>query len=189
MVDVIRRHMFATVVTSSGGEVMASHLPFVFDASRGEHGTLYAHMARANQQSAVIGQGEVLVMFTGPHAYISPSWYADRATAPTWDYVAVHCYGMPRVHSDEEAEQNIQRLIDVVEASHERPWSMTELRPDEVRAMVRNVVSFEIPLTRVEGKFKLNQGEKRDRTATAVAQLEQQGDAALAAYIRRYNDL
>jgi transcriptional regulator len=93
------------------------------------------------------------------------------------------------VHSDDEAEQNIQRLIDVVEASHERPWSMTELRPDEVRAMVRNVVSFEIPVTRIEGKFKLNQGEKRDRTATAVAQLEQQGDAALAVYIRRYNDL
>jgi transcriptional regulator len=80
VIDVIRQNMFATVVTSAGGELMASHLPFVVDESRGEHGTLYAHMARANQQSAVIGAGEVLVMFNGPHAYISPSWYADRAT-------------------------------------------------------------------------------------------------------------
>ena len=189
VVRVIRENMFATLVTSSDGRVIASHLPFVFDEARGEHGTLYAHMARANEQSAVVGGAEALVIFSGPHAYISPSWYDDRATAPTWDYVAVHCYGTPRVHSDEEATRNIERLIEVVEAGRPRPWSMTELRDDEVRAMIRNVVSFEIPVRTIEAKFKLNQGEKRDRTAAAVAQLEHQGDTLLADYMRRYNDL
>lgn len=186
----IRQNMFATLVTSSPAGLIASHLPFVFDETQGEHGTLYAHMARANEQSAVIGYGsEVLVMFTGPHAYISPSWYADRATAPTWDYVAVHCYGIPRVHDEDESIRNIERLIGVVEAGRPQPWSMKELSDDETRALIRNVVSFEIPLSRIEAKFKLNQGEKRDRTAAAVAQLEQQGDGALAAWMGRYNDL
>jgi transcriptional regulator len=190
VVQLIRQNMFATLVTSSASGVIASHLPFVFDETRGAHGTLYAHMARANEQSATIGPaGEALVIFTGPHAYISPSWYDDRATAPTWDYVAAHCYGTPILHSDEQALLNIQRLLDIAEADHAQPWSMNELHADEVHAMIRNVVSFEIPLTRIEAKFKLNQGEKRERTATAIAQLDKQGETALASYIRRYNDL
>jgi transcriptional regulator len=118
-----------------------------------------------------------------------PSWYADRATAPTWDYVAVHCYGIPRVHYEEESIRNIERLIAVVEAGRPQPWSMQDLTEAEMRALIRNVVSFEIPLSRIEAKFKLNQGEKRDRTAAAVTQLERQGDSALAAWMRRYNDL
>jgi transcriptional regulator len=189
VLQVIQGNMFATLVTSSGG-VIASHLPFVYDETSGERGILYGHMARANEQSrALSAEAEVLVMFTGPHAYISPSWYADRATAPTWDYVAVHCYGRPRLHSDEEAIRNIARLIDVVEADHPRAWSMDELSGEEVRSLIRNVVSFEIPVSRLEAKFKLNQGEKRERNVAAVAQLERQGDGAIAEYIRRYNDL
>lgn len=179
--------MFATLVTSSRGRLVASHLPFVYDETRGEHGTLYAHMARANEQSATVADGEALVIFSGPHAYISPSWYADRATAPTWDYVAVHCYGTPRVHSEAETTENIERLVAVVEAAHARPWSTAELRDDDVRALLRNVVSFEIPLRAIEAKFKLHQGETRERTAAAIAELEARGERALAAYMRRYN--
>ena len=190
VLQVIRQNMFATLVTSSPTGLIASHLPFVYDEAQGEHGTLYAHMARANEQSAVIGdEAEVLVVFTGPHAYISPSWYADRATAPTWDYVAVHCYGIPRVHYEEESIRNIERLIAVVEAGRPQPWSMKDLSDEEIRSLIRNVVSFEIPVSRLEAKFKLNRGEQPDRTADAIAQLEQQGDGALAAWIRRYNDL
>jgi transcriptional regulator len=190
VVAVVEANMFATLVTCSPEGAIASHLPFIFDHARGEHGTLYAHMARANRQSESIGGGvEALVIFTGPHGYISPSWYADRSTAPTWDYVAVHCYGVPIVHSGEEAVRNIERLLAVVEAGRPQPWSMGELGDDELRALIRNVVSFEIPLSRIEAKFKLNQGEQRERTAAAVTQLEEQGERALAAYIRRYNDL
>jgi transcriptional regulator len=189
VVQAMRENMFATLVTASREGMIASHLPFVFDPAQGGHGTLYAHMARANQHGAIVGENEALVIFSGPHGYISPSWYEDRETAPTWDYVAVHCYGIPRLHSDEEARHNIERLIDVVEAAHPRPWSMRELPEADVLRMIRNVVSFEIPLTRIEAKFKLNQGEKVDRNTAAVEQLERQGDTALADYIRRYNDL
>jgi transcriptional regulator len=190
VVQVIRQNMFATLVTSSPTGLIATHLPFVFDETLGEHGTLYAHMARANEQGTVVANGsEVLVTFTGPHAYISPSWYADRATAPTWDYVAVHCYGIPRLHDQEESLRNIERLIAVVEAGRLQPWSMQDLSDEEIRMLIWNVVSFEIPVSRLEAKFKLNRGERPDRTADAIAQLEQQGDGALAAWIRRYNDL
>lgn len=186
--EIMKQHMFATMVTTSPDGLVATHLPFVFDAERGEHGTLLAHMARANPQSAIIGgDGEVLVIFTGPHAYISPSWYADRATAPTWDYIAVHCYGRTRRHSDEEARQNIGRLLNVVEAPHDDPWSMSELSEEDIVALLRNVVSFELPIERVEAKFKLNQGETRDRTLAAIAELERQGSQELADYMRRYN--
>lgn len=188
VVEVIRQNMFATMITPSPAGLIASHLPFMLDESRGEHGTLLAHMARANQQGAVIGtDAEALVMFTGPHGYISPSWYADRATAPTWDYVAVHCYGRTVRHDDDRALQNIEQLIALVEASSPNPWSTADLSPDEVRELLRNVVSFEIPISRIEGKFKLNQGDKRERIDAAIAQLEQQGSEALADYMRRYN--
>lgn len=189
MLQVIRQSMFATLVTPSPTGLIATHLPFVFDETKGEHGTLYAHMARANEQSAIVDGAEALVMFTGPHAYISPSWYADRATAPTWDYVAVHCYGIPRVHSEEETIRNIERLIDVVEAGRPQPWSMSELSDEEVRDLLRNVVSFEIPVSRIDAKFKLNRGEERERTVAAVGELERQGDRELAEWIRRYNEV
>ena len=181
--EVIERNMFATLVSHSAGGLIASHLPFVLEGE-----TLYAHMARANPHSAVIGSGESLVIFTGPHAYISPSWYADRATAPTWDYVAVHCYGTAVMHDAAGTKRNIERLIGVVERGRENVWSMAELSDDEVQRLLANVVSFEIPLTRVEAKFKLNQGEKPERTRAAIAELERSGEAGLAEYMRRYND-
>jgi transcriptional regulator len=187
---VMERHMFATMVTSSGEGLIASHLPFVVDAQRGPHGTLFAHMARANPQTAAVsGAEEALVIFNGPHAYVSPSWYADRATAPTWDYIAVHCYGRIRQHTEEEALANVQRLLAVVEAGGRNQWTLTELDAAEITALLRNIVSFEITVERLEGKFKLNQGEKIDRTKAAIVELERQGMTELAQYMRRYNDL
>jgi transcriptional regulator len=187
VVQIIRENMFGTLVTNTPAGVIASHLPFVFDEQKGEHGTIYGHMARANEQGSTLTAGEALVIFTGPHAYISPSWYADRATAPTWDYIAIHCYGRAQLHSAVETIANIQRLIEVVERGRPSPWSMNELSEEEVQRLVRNVVSFEIPVSRIEGKLKLNQGEKPDRTVAAIAQLEQQGERELAEWMRRYN--
>ncbi|MDQ3281068.1 MAG: FMN-binding negative transcriptional regulator [Acidobacteriota bacterium] len=190
VVEIVRRHMFATMITASADGMIASHLPFVFEPEKGEHGTLFAHMARANAQGAVIGsEAEALVIFSGPHAYISPSWYADRATAPTWDYIAVHCYGPTRRHSEVEARENIARLIDAVEAPMTKKWSMNELAEQEVRAMLGNIVSFEIPVGRIEAKFKLNQGEKPNRTRAAIEELERNGAEELARYMRAYNGL
>jgi transcriptional regulator len=190
VVELIHQNMFATLVSASSDGIIASHLPFVYDSTPGEHGTLYAHMARANVHGDVLARGEeCMVIFTGPHAYISPSWYVDRATAPTWDYVAVHCHGPAIIHAPDDARRNIERLVATVEAGRPHPWSLADLHPAEIDAMLANIVSFEIPLTRIEGKFKLNQGEKPERTGAAIARLEEQGEQALADYMRRYNAL
>ena len=190
VIDFINTNMFATLVTSSTAGMIATHLPFVLDPAQGEHGTLYAHMARANQHASVLQEGgESLVIFSGPHAYISPSWYVDRATAPTWDYVAVHCYGRAVIHSGADVEKNIVRLINVVEADNAKPWSIDDLSPSDVERMLQNIVSFEIPVARIDAKFKLNQGEKPERTRAAVERLTQNGNGELAAYITRYNAL
>jgi len=147
---------------------------------RRRDGTLYAHMARANEHDALLAAtAEAMVIFSGPHAYISPSWYDDRATAPTWDYVAVHCYGRARIHDPAATRENIQWLISEVEAEQPSPWTLEELERADTERMLRNIVSFEIPLDRVEGKFKLNQGEKAERTRAAIHRLEQSGPGGL----------
>lgn len=190
VVEFMRRHMFATLVTCSSAGMVASHLPFLFEPSRNEGGTLYAHMARANAHGTLLAAGgESLVIFQGPHAYISPSWYTDRATAPTWDYVTVHCYGTTRIHDGEEVEANVRRLVIAMEGGRPNPWSMTELPRNEVDAMLRNVTSFEVTVSRIEAKFKLNQGEEPRRTHSAIQALESQGARELADYMKRYNDL
>jgi transcriptional regulator len=188
VVEVIRRNAFGTLVSMSPAGLVASHLPFVYEPSHGRYGTLYAHMARANEHAAALeSPAPALVVFIGVHAYISPSWYEDRATAPTWDYVAAHCYGHARIHDLVGAEENLRRLIAVVEAEQQSPWTMEELERSDVERMLRNIVSFEIPLDRVDGKFKLNQGEKPKRTRTAIERLDQSGASELAGWIRRYN--
>ena len=176
VLEVIERNMFGTLVTA----MTAFHLPYIL-----ENDTLYAHMARANPQSNML-DGEALVIFLGPHGYISPSWYADRATAPTWDYVAVHCYGRIRVHDGAETRRNIERLVERMEKGRQDRWSIDALSEASVSALLANVVSFEIRVERMEGKFKLNQGEKPERTRAAIAQLERNGSVALAEWMRRY---
>jgi transcriptional regulator len=188
VIEVIRRNAFAALVSVTSDGLMASHLPFVYEPAAGEQGTLYAHMARANQHAAALGASEVMVIFSGAHAYVSPSWYEDRATAPTWDYLAVHCYGRARIHDLAAAEENIRRLIGVVEAEQRLPWTLEELERSDVERMLRNIVSFEIPVDRVEAKFKLNQGEKPERTRAAIERLEQSGATELASWMRRYNE-
>ncbi|HSR71788.1 MAG TPA: FMN-binding negative transcriptional regulator, partial [Kiloniellales bacterium] len=99
---VLRDHGFAVLVTPGEAAPTASHLPFLFDPARGDHGVLRAHMARANPQWRALERlqaegGEALVVFQGPHAYVSPRWYGDGPAVPTWNYLAVHVYGRPRL--------------------------------------------------------------------------------------------
>lgn len=178
VIEVIERNMFATLVTG----LIASHLPFLF-----EDGVLYAHMARANPHAAVVGTSESLVIFTGPHAYISPSWYAERGPVPTWAYVAVHCYGTAVLHDRDRTEWNIARLVEKMESARPNRWSMADLEPAEKEELIANVVSFEIPVTRMEAKFKVNQRDQPERIDALLAELERSGNAELARYVRRYN--
>src|SRR3981189_1385300 len=137
---------------------VATHLPFLLDAGRGPYGTLMAHMARANLQWKTFnGEQEALVIFQGPHAYISPSWYEVELSVPTWNYAAVHAYGILEIIEDNAVLYDLLKaLIQTHEARFERPWDF-QLPDDYLQKMMRGIVGFEIQITRLEGKFKMSQ--------------------------------
>lgn len=174
----IRQHSFGTLVTTGGG-LTATHLPFLLDAGRGDHGTLLGHLARANPQWESFGdEREALAVFQGPHAYISPSWYDIPLSVPTWNYVAVHAYGIPRIIADEAALRAIlEATVRTYEAAFEKPWDMAHLPDDYVEHMMRGVVGFEIPIDRLEGKRKLSQNRPAEDRQGVVEGLREQDGA------------
>ncbi len=156
--EFIRRYNFAALFTHKDGESLVTHLPFMIDPERGSLGTLVAHMARANPHwRAFEGAPPSLVVFSGPHAYISPAWYQEQETVPTWNYTVVHASGNVHTIDDPAAlRAMVLRLVHQHEAPLGNPW---DLRKAEtvMDAELQGIVGFEIPIDRLEGKFKLNQ--------------------------------
>jgi transcriptional regulator len=174
--DAIERYSFATLVSGAAAELSASHLPLLLDRTRGDWGTLLGHMARANPQWRDAAGQEVLAVFSGPHAYISPQWYEAAQVVPTWNYIAVHAYGrLDLIEDESEVESLLQRTIEIYEASQPRPWRLTE--PAEfVQRLLRQIVAFRIPIRRLEGKWKLNQNRPAEQRENVVAALSRQPD-------------
>ncbi len=154
----IRAHSFATLVTDEGAAPFATHLPMLFRPNAGPHGTLLSHMARANPQwNHFASRKDALAIFQGPHSYISPSWYAAAPAVPTWNYTAVHAYGRATLIDDPQQIASLLReTIATYESPFEPPWP-GELPEDYFEKMMRAIVAFEIPISRIEGKFKLGQ--------------------------------
>ncbi|MDQ2995859.1 MAG: FMN-binding negative transcriptional regulator [Chloroflexota bacterium] len=180
----IHAYNFASLVTQHEGAPFASHLPFMLDAERGHYGTLLAHMARANPQWRDFATGgEALVIFQGPHAYISPSWYETHPSVPTWNYAVVHAYGVARIVEDHTTLRSmLERLVDTHEAAFAQPWRM-DLPHNYLDKMMRAVVGFEIEITRLEGKLKLSQNRSehdQHQVAEALAQSENALDRGVA---------
>ncbi|USG61666.1 FMN-binding negative transcriptional regulator [Sneathiella marina] len=152
---------FATLITSSTrGIPVASHLPVSYDPDMSEFGTIYAHMARANTHWQEFDDAEVLTIFQGQHAYISPSFYATDINVPTWNYVAVHAYGVPKILSDpEETLKVLQLLTAENEQGMAAPWTTDNMSSKRLQGLMRAIVAFEIPITRLEGKAKLGQNK------------------------------
>jgi transcriptional regulator len=174
----IQRHSFATLITHDGTAPFASHLPMLFQPEVGAHGTLVSHMARANPQWQHFSSGvEVLAVFHGPHCYISPSWYQTELAVPTWNYATVHGYGVPRVFDEHERVVELLRAtVANYEAGFAQPWP-GELPNDFRDKLMHGIVAFEIPLTRVEGKFKLSQNRPAADIQSVFDALSRSDDA------------
>jgi transcriptional regulator len=172
--EFIRQHSFATLVTQQGGAPFASHLPIMLNGSVGSHGLLVGHMARNNPQWQDFAAGtEVLVMFHGPHAYVSPAWYEPNPmSVPTWNYMAVHAYGVARILSEEELVQALHQLTNENEKSFATPWKL-ELSQMMRERMLGAIVGFEIKLNRIEGKFKMSQNRTQQDQRNVIAHLLQ----------------
>jgi transcriptional regulator len=173
MVAFMRANSFVTLVSVIDGAPFASHVPVVV-SSAGDAVTLTGHLAKANPHWRAFGAGETLAIFTGPHAYVSPSLYEKRESVPTWNYIAVHAYGTPRAmrYADDPAalERALQHLIAANESSYQAHWDSL---PESFRTgMMGGVVGFEMPVSRLEGKYKLSQNRSHaDRHSVAHALL------------------
>jgi transcriptional regulator len=187
---VIHEHSFATVVTQDGGAPFASHVPVLFFPERGAQGVLAAHVARANPHwRHLTGDREALVIFQGPHAYVSPAWYRTAPAVPTWNYVAVHAYGRPRLlETESELEALLQATVGKYESAMPSPWR-AELPPEFRSRQLKAIVGFEIDITRLEGKFKLNQNRPREDIAGVIRELsasERASDREVAALMAEF---
>lgn len=169
----VRDYSFGILVTQGEGAPLATHLPFLFDIDGGEYGILRAHMALGNPQwRSFSTEQEALVIFQGPHAYISPSWYDVELSVPTWNYAAVHAYGVPRIIDDGEVLYNLLKsLTEINEAQFEQRWTFDRPGGDYIQKMMHGVVGFTFEITRLEGKFKMSQNRtaaEQDRVIAAL---------------------
>jgi transcriptional regulator len=189
----IEEHPFGLVVSTKDGVPYGSHLPLLQERGRGTHGTLWGHLARANPQRTALDAQEVLVIFSGAHSYVSPTWYKGAPHVPTWNYVAVHAYGRPRAVSEpEEAARVLQELAarfepGAADASAE-PWRYEDLPAEFRERLRREIVVFSIEITRIEGKWKLGQNRSPSERDALLEALEARGpeQKRLAAYLRAW---
>jgi transcriptional regulator len=172
--EFMRRNSFATLVTQHGGAPYASHLHVVLDEKAGAHGALIGHMPRKDALCQdFAGGAEVLAIFHGPHAYVSPAWYEPNPMAvPTWNYTAVHAYGKARILPNEELADVLHRQVDEAENSNSPPWKLN-LTPAMRERALGALAGFEITLHRIEGKFKLSQNRTEQDRRNVIAHLSQ----------------
>jgi transcriptional regulator len=191
--EAIRCARLATLVTMTHDGLVATHLPLLLDPDRGPNGTLTGHVARANLQwRDTVEDSDALAIFLGPESYISPSWYATKRetgkVVPTWNYIAVHAYGRPEFFDDPERLRGIvTRLTDAHEAASAEPWHVTDAPPRYIGLELKAIVGFELPIRRLDGKWKLNQNRPAADRQGVIAALEardQDTDAGVARAMR-----
>jgi transcriptional regulator len=173
----IERHDFGLLLSHGTAGLVASHIPFLVER-RDEELHLLGHLARPNPQVEDLGQdGEVLAIFSGPHAYISPRWYAGGPSVPTWNYVDVHAYGTVRLIKDDDWLRGLlRRLSERHEAGSPAPWRIEDLPEAYLEGMVKGIIGLDIAVSRLEGKFKLSQNRPAADRPRVIAALEQGGD-------------
>ena len=189
----IRAHPLAAFVALGDGELIANHIPLLIDASHGPHGTLRGHVARANPlwQRLSAASAPAIAIFQGPQAYISPSWYpskhADGKAVPTWNYAVVHAHGEPRIVDDADwLLAHVTALTAQQEAGQALPWTVSDAPRDFIDRMLGAIVGIEMPIARIEGKWKVSQNRPFADRLGVAAGLESRADAlshAMAALV------
>ena len=181
LLSFMRAHSFATLVSVIDGALFASHVPLAVE-ERGDTVVLTGHVSKANQHvKAFSAENPIptLAIFTGPHAYVSPTAYEARESVPTWNYIAVHATGTPvAVHSTiapAAMQEMLEKMIEQYDASYGEQWK--ELSAKYRDGMMRGIVGFEMPVARLEGKYKLSQNKHAHDQAAVAAMLEQSDDA------------
>jgi transcriptional regulator len=187
----MRLARLANLVTVAPDGLVATPLPVMLSADEGEYGTLYAHVSKANPQWRTGAGQEALVMFMGPDAYVSPSWYAtkqiDGKVVPTWNYIAVHAYGpVEFFHETDRLLDVVTRLTNQHEQPRAHPWAVSDAPPAYIQAHMKGIVGVRIPITRLEGKQKMSQNRTaadRAGVKAGLAASDVLGDRVVAGVI------
>lgn len=175
LLDFIEANSFGILFSQRDDQPFATHLPFLVERSAESPGWLWGHMARANPHWHNL-EGQVLVVFPGPHAYISPTWYEDNPVVPTWNYVAVHLYGQLTLSHDPEFLMKIvEDTVRFYEDAQPLPWRLEDSR-QYAQKLLKGIVGFKIEITGLEGKWKLNQNHPVARQEKVVKMLQQKSD-------------
>jgi transcriptional regulator len=178
----IRDYPFATLITARAPEPQISHLPLLYHAADKPGGVLIGHMARANPHWRLFADGPTMALFHAPHAYVSPSWYAEPAKAvPTWNYAVVHVHGRVELIEDAQATLAVlHEMIERFEGGRSAPWRL-QLVGRELDAMVGAIVAFRMVIERVDSKLKLSQNRSAADRQRVVAALRQEDSADASA--------
>jgi transcriptional regulator len=195
--DLIRAHPLGTWVSADEGEgeLIVNHIPFMLDGSRGEFGTLFGHVARANPiWKASPSELASVIVFRGPQTYITPSWYPSKhqngRAVPTWNYAVATVHGYPKFIDDREwLYEHLGHLTDAHEASQALPWKIGDAPEEFTDKLVGAVVGVEITVQRIEGKWKTNQNRPEPDKLGVVAGLLEKGDdesVAMASLVRKH---
>jgi transcriptional regulator len=179
LLEFMRANSFVLLVTATGGTPVASHLPVT--VADGEAGiVIHSHMAKNNPQWQEFFEDEVLVVFAGPHAYVSPRWYEEQERVPTWNYASVHAYGKVTVTTDRAVKHAAQREL-VAQLDPQWLPKFEALRAEYVEGMLNGIVTFDIAVTRLETRWKLSQNRGRREQQLIAAALDKSDDPSVRA--------
>ncbi|XJZ26130.1 FMN-binding negative transcriptional regulator [Bacillota bacterium Lsc_1132] len=168
LIDFIQHHSFGILFSETDDGPFATHLPFLFDESKGENGVMIGHMAKPNPHWKKLHNKKVLVVFSGSHAYISPTWYNEPNTVSTWNYVAVHVLGeFHLVEDKQETKAILEKTVDFYESPMPNPWK-AKFDDKFIDGLMNGIVGFEINIEKFEGKWKLNQNHSRQRQQNLI---------------------
>ncbi|HEX9490409.1 MAG TPA: FMN-binding negative transcriptional regulator [Stellaceae bacterium] len=179
--EAIRRARLGTLVTMGADGIEASHVPMLVEPEPSPFGTLHGHIARANPQwRRATREVQALAIFLGPDAYITPAWYETKRQSgkvvPTWNYVAIHAYGPLTFYEDRDRLLAlVTRLTETHEAARDQPWAVSDAPKDFIAGMLKAIVGFELPIARLEGKWKMSQNRPAADRAGVVAGLTREG--------------
>ncbi len=166
--EFIKRNSFGILFSQEEDGPFATHLHFLIDERIGESDVLIGHMAKPNPHWKNLDKQEVLVVFSGPHAYISPTWYKENNTVPTWNYVAVHIYGTVKMIDEQEKMVDLmEKTVKFYEETMPTPWN-AQFEDKFISGLMNGIVGFEISIDKIEGKWKLNQNHSIERQQNLV---------------------
>lgn len=187
----IRESGLATLVTLTDAGLVASHVPLLLDPAPAPYGTLIGHLARPNPQARhSVLEMDALAIFQGPDAYVTPNWYATKRengkVVPTWNYVAIHAVGRLRFFNDpDRLLEIVTRLTERHEAARSEPWAVSDAPPDFIAGMLRGIVGFELPIARLEGKWKMSQNRPAADRERVIAGFTEEGREDVAGLVPR----